>query len=94
MKRTTIGLQAENSANKQNSCETMIHKKIVSFLDYRLGESYGFLRPVRVSGTYCASSLRILHGLLNMKSAHGIPNQSGFGMSKVGQNLMSLFRIK
>lgn len=65
-----------------------------SFLDFRLGEVYGFLRPVRVSGTYDASALRILHGLLSMKSTHDIPNQSWFGVSEAGQNWMSLFRKK
>lgn len=94
MKRTTIGLQAEDSANELNSCGTVIHKKIISFLDYRLGEVYGFLRPVRVSGTYDASALRILHSSLSLKTTLGTPNQSWFGVSQAGRNWMSLFRLK
>lgn len=72
----TTALQEESSANELKSHENVIHKKKISFLSYRVGE----VCIPKVSGTYEFSEWRIFHSLLSMKSSHGNPNWSWFGV--------------
>lgn len=76
MSRVTIALEAESSADELKSCGDGIHKKKISFLNYRLGE----VCIPRVSGTYEVAVWRVLRSLLSMKRGHDNPKQSWFGV--------------